>query len=260
MTKVMGILNVTPDSFSDGGQYDSVDAAVQRGIEMFAAGADVVDVGGESTRPGAAPVSEDQELERVIPVIEDLSSMGQVSIDTRHVTVASEAVTAGATIINDVSASLSTVAAEAGVSWIAMHMQGLPENMQHDPSYSNVVGEVKDYLVEKALEAQQIGVPQTWIDPGFGFGKTLAHNLALLANIDQFVATGLPVAVGISRKSMLGELLAISDGAAEPVPIEDRLEASLFSAAFTMLKGVDLVRVHDVTSTLRVRALIHRSS
>jgi dihydropteroate synthase len=243
---VLGILNVTPDSFSDGGRYVDLDAAVARAHEMLAEGADLIDVGGESTRPGAVPVDTRTELERVVPVIEALAGRCRISVDTRHRAVAEAAVAAGATLVNDVSASLYPVAAEAGVGWVAMHMQGEPATMQDRPTYRDVVGEVQAYLVERADAAVAAGVSEVWIDPGFGFGKDLRHNLELLANLDRFVATGYPVTVGTSRKGMCGALLAESDGADETVPVEDRLEASVATATWAMVQGARMVRVHDV--------------
>jgi len=247
--KVLGILNVTPDSFSDGGQHLEHDRAVARAKAMLDEGADLIDVGGESTRPGAASVSIDEEIRRVVPVIEVIAECCEVSIDTRHEAVARAAVAAGARIINDVSASLAEVAADTGVGWIAMHMQGLPEDMQRSPRYGSVVDEVLDYLVARAEHARSIGVDNVWIDPGFGFGKTLEHNLALLAATDRFVATGHPVAIGTSRKSMLGALLAASDGV-EQVAADDRVEASVATACHAAMHGADLLRVHDVEATV----------
>lgn len=248
--KVLGILNVTPDSFSDGGEHLDLERAVARALAMLDEGADLIDVGGESTRPGAAAVSMDEEIRRVVPVIEAIADRCPVSIDTRHEAVARAAVSAGATIINDVSASLAEVAADTGAGWIAMHMQGLPENMQVNPSYASVVDEVLGYLVERADHARSIGVANVWIDPGFGFGKTLEHNIALLAATGRFVATGHPVAIGTSRKSMLGSLLAASDGV-DGVDVDDRVEASVATACHAAMHGADLLRVHDVAPTAR---------
>ncbi len=221
-------------------------AAVARAHEMLEEGADVIDVGGESTRPGAEQINIDTELARVIPVIETLAPDCRLAIDTRHEEVARAAVAAGASIINDVSASLWPVAAETGAGWIAMHMKGLPGDMQHGPSYTNVVSEVREFLVERATQARRGGVEQIWIDPGFGFGKTLEQNLELLAGLDSLVETGFPVAVGTSRKSMLGSLIARSDGADQHSPVNDRLEGSVSTATYAMMLGAQLVRVHDV--------------
>ena len=253
---VLGILNVTPDSFSDGGQFLGRDQAVAHAEAMLAEGADMIDVGGESTRPGADPVDEDTELSRVIPVIEALAGRCRVAIDTRRARVAREAVAAGATVINDVTASLWPEAAELGVGWIAVHMQGDPQTMQQRPSYGDVVAEVRDFLAERAEQATAAGVTELWIDPGFGFGKTLDHNLALLARLDELTATGWPVAVGTSRKTMLGQLIARSDGADQQAPVEDRLVGSVVTGTYAMLQGADLVRVHDVKAARQAATVV----
>jgi dihydropteroate synthase len=253
---VLGILNVTPDSFSDGGRYVDLGAAVDRADQMLAEGADAIDVGGESTRPGAQPVDVATELTRVVPVIEALAGRCRLSVDTRHREVAEAAVAAGATLINDVSASLYPVAAEAGVGWLAMHMRGEPATMQDRPEYRDVVGEVLAHLVQRAEAAATAGVAEVWIDPGIGFGKTLQHNLELLAAIDRFVATGWPVAVGTSRKGLCGSLLAESDGADEPVPLDDRLEGSLATATWAMVHGARMVRAHDVKATWQAATVV----
>lgn len=248
---VMGILNVTPDSFSDGGLFADPAAAITHGRQMFADGADIVDVGGESTRPGATPVGTDAELSRVLDVVEALSEWGTVSIDTRSESVARSAVNAGAAIINDVSASLEQVAAELGVGWVAMHMSGDPATMQVAPVYDDVVGEVLEYLVGRAEAAVAQGVDRErlWIDPGIGFGKTAAHNLALIGALDEFVSSGWRVAVGASRKSFIGAITGAS------VP-HDRLEGSLAVAMWAMRCGVGLVRVHDVHDTVAAREIL----
>lgn len=253
---VLGVLNVTPDSFSDGGLYLDPDRAVNRAEAMLAEGADMVEVGGESTRPGAEPVSASTEIARVLPVIERLAPGCRVAVDTRHEAVARAAVGAGATLINDVSATLWPVAADLGVGWIAMHMQGDPRTMQQRPAYADVTAEVTGFLVARAEEASAAGVDEVWIDPGFGFGKTLRHNLELLANLDVLVATGWPVAVGTSRKSMLGHLIARSDGADRPAPPEDRLVGSVVTATYAMLQGARLVRVHDVKAAKQAAMVI----
>ena len=242
----MGVLNVTPDSFSDGGRWLDAGAAAAHGLRMVEEGADVVDVGGESTRPGAEPVDTDEELRRVLPVIEALVPHTRVSIDTRKAEVAEAALTAGATLLNDVSASLAPVAKAAGAGWVAMHMQGEPRTMQEDPTYDDVVAEVKAFLVERAATA---GVKEVWIDPGIGFGKTTEHNLTLLAHLDDLVATGYPVVVGTSRKAFLGRLAA---GA----PPEDRVEGSVATAAWALSQGARMVRVHDVAPTVAAAKLL----
>lgn len=253
---VLGILNTTPDSFSDGGRYLDPAAAITRAEQMVAEGADMIDVGGESTRPGAQPLSAADELARVMPVVEAVAPLVPVSIDTRNDEVARAAVGAGATVINDVSASLAPVAAELGVGWIVVHMQGEPGNMQDEPRYGNVVDDVIEFLTAKAVEARDLGVKKVWIDPGFGFGKTLQHNVSLLANLDLLVASGWPVAVGTSRKSMIGQLLAQSDGVEAPVPVDDRLVGSVATATFALTCGVKLIRAHDVKAVRQAVSVI----
>ncbi len=250
----MGILNVTPDSFSDGGEWFERDRAVMRGHEMIEEGADVVDVGGESTRPGATPVPADEELARVVPVIEALAGEVRISVDTTKEVVAEAAVAAGATLVNDVSASLWAVAARHGVGWVAMHRRGTPGSMQRDPRYDDVVTEVSQLLVERAGKATAAGVSEVWIDPGIGFGKTIDHNLSLLAELDGLVATGYPVMVGTSRKSFLGRLAPGPDGA--PAPVHRRLAGSLATATWAMQQGVGMVRVHDVAPTVQAATLV----
>lgn len=254
----MGVLNVTPDSFSDGGRYRDPDSAVAHGRWLAARGADWIDVGGESTRPGAEPVPVAEELDRVLPVIAGLTSDPRlrVSIDTRKAEVAEAAVRAGAGLINDVSATLAPVAAERGVGFVAMHMLGDPRTMQRDPVYDDVVRDVRDFLVARATTARTAGVEEVYIDPGIGFGKNLDHNLALLANLDVLVATGFPVLVGTSRKAMLGALAARADGTADPPPTHDRLEGSLATAVWAYWHGVAMVRTHDVAETVRAAELV----
>ncbi len=245
----MGVLNVTPDSFSDGGRYFDAGAAIAHGLQLVAEGADVVDVGGESTRPGARPVDADEERRRVVPVIAALAPHVRVSVDTRKVAVAEAAVDAGATLVNDVSASLWPVAAARGVGWVAMHMQGTPETMQVRPYYGDVVAEVCALLAERAAAARATGVDEVWLDPGIGFGKTGAHNLALLRELRRLAAIGEPLLVGTSRKGFLGQL---TGGA----PVGDRLEASLATAVWAMAQGAAMVRVHDVAPTLQAARLV----
>jgi dihydropteroate synthase len=266
MPLVMGVVNVTPDSFSDGGRYFDTEAAVAHGRELVAEGADVIDVGGESTRPGAEPVDTAEEQRRVLPVIEALAADGvRVSVDTRNADTAERACALGATLINDVSSSLWPVAADMGAGWVAMHMLGDPRTMQVEPHYDDVVSDVRDFLLGRATEATKAGVDEVWIDPGFGFGKTLDHNLALLADLDVFVATGFPVLVGLSRKSFLGRLLAMSDtvaaapalpgfeaavaGGVTPVAPDDRIEGSVATAVYALHQGAQMVRVHEVAAT-----------
>jgi len=242
----MGILNVTPDSFSDGGRWARTDLAVARGRQMVAEGADIVDVGGESTRPRAEPVSTAEEMRRVIPVIEALADQVRVSVDTRNAAVAETAVAAGATLINDVSACLWPTAAAGGVGWVAMHMQGEPATMHESPHYDDVVAEVSAFLAARAAEARNHGVAEVWVDPGIGFGKSPAHNLALLAHLDVLTAGAHPVMVGTSRKSFLAALV----GEVPPLEAHDRLEPSLATAIFALSRGAAMVRVHDVAATV----------
>ena len=265
---VMGVVNVTPDSFSDGGCFADPRDAIAHARELVAAGCDVVDVGGESTRPGADPVPFDEELRRVIPVVEALAGHVRVSIDTMKPTVAAAAVAAGATLVNDVSGSLelARVAAHHGVGWVCMHMQGSPRTMQHRPEYVDVAAEVTAFLVERAEAARALGVPEVWVDPGIGFGKTMAHNLALLARLPELVGCGFPVLVGTSRKSFLGRLNAEADtvpGPASaaandavtlaPTALDDRLEGSIATAVWAFVHGAGMVRVHDVAETVAAR-------
>ncbi len=251
---VMGVLNVTPDSFSDGGEWFEQDQAVLRGHQMILEGADVVDVGGESTRPGAAPVPVAEELRRVVPVVEALAPHVRVSVDTTKAEVAEAALAAGATLINDVSATLWPVAARCGAGWVAMHRQGTPATMQQAPVYDDVVAEVRTLLTDRADRAAAAGVREVWIDPGIGFGKTVAHNLELLAALDGLVATGRPVLVGTSRKSFLGLLAPGPDGA--PAPVHDRLAGSLATATWALQQGAGMVRVHDVAPTVQAATLV----
>lgn len=256
----MGVVNVTPDSFSDGGRYQDHDAAIAHGRALAAEGADWVDVGGESTRPGAAGVPVAEELDRVLPVVEGLVAAGlRVSIDTRKPEVADAAARAGAGLLNDVSAALGPVAAEHGIGFVAMHMHGDPRTMQERPDYVDVVAEVRDFLVERAEAARSAGAREVFIDPGIGFGKTLEHNLDLLANLDAMVATGFPVLVGTSRKSSLGVLAARADGVTDPdsgsVGPHDRLEGSVATAAWSFWRGAAMVRAHEVAATVRAAEL-----
>jgi dihydropteroate synthase len=254
---VMGILNVTPDSFYDGGRYLNHVAAIARGREMIAEGADIVDVGGESTRPGAVAVSEDEELSRVIPVVEALATEVRVSIDTTKAGVARRAVEAGAFMVNDVSASLEHVASATGAAFVAMHRLGSPRDMQDDPRFDDVVAEVTAYLAHRAARATEAGVTEVWVDPGIGFGKTAAHNLALLAALPELVSLGYPVLVGTSRKTFLGRIAAgtiESDGT--PAPVADRFEGSLASATYAMANGAAAIRVHDVAASVQAARLV----
>lgn len=253
----MGILNVTPDSFSDGGRYLRAADAVARGREMFAEGADVVDVGGESTRPGADPVGEEEELRRVVPVVEALAGTGRVSVDTTKPAVARAAVGAGAVLVNDVSGGLGTVAAELSVGWVSMHMRGTPRTMQDDLVYNDVVAEVHAQILERAVAARRSGVPEVWVDPGIGFAKTAAQNLQLLAAMPELVSSareaGARVLVGTSRKSFLA---GFGGTEGRPVPVGERLGASLATAVWSMAAGADMVRVHDVAPSVQAATLV----
>ncbi len=248
--RVMGIINVTPDSFSDGGDAFACSDAIARGREMVAAGADILDIGGESTRPGSKGISTEEEIRRVVPVIEGLVSAGVViSIDTRHAVVMTAAVVAGAHIVNDVTAltadpmSLETVA-RLGCPVVLMHMQGEPGNMQNNPQYDDPVKDVSRYLGEriKACETAGIGRSQIAIDPGIGFGKTVEHNLQILHHIGDLHDHGCPLVLGISRKSFIGALADVK----QP---KDRLPGSLAGALYGCMKKVQIFRVHDVAET-----------
>jgi len=247
----MGILNVTPDSFSDGGAHFSREQAVSRARQMVAEGVDIIDVGGESTRPGSQAVSEQQELDRVIPVIEAITAElpTPVSIDSSKAKVMRESVGAGAALINDVMAlrgpGALQAAKELDVPVCLMHMQGEPRSMQQQPVYTDVVAEVKDFLLERvsACEAAGIARERLLLDPGFGFGKSLEHNLKLLKNLHTIADIGLPLLVGISRKSMIGKIL-------DDRPVDKRLYGSLAAAVMALERGAAIIRVHDVAATV----------
>lgn len=252
MTGVMGILNVTPDSFSDGGRFADTRAAVHQGRELMRAGADIVDVGGESTRPGAEPVATVTEIERVLPVVAELAVDGvPVSIDTTKAEVAASALDAGAVVVNDVSAGTADpemfgVVATRGAGMVLMHRRGDPSTMQDDPRYDDVVREVADALVERRIAAVAAGVREQGIlvDPGIGFGKTPSHNVALLAHLGELVErVGAPVVVGASRKSFIGETLDL--------PVDARDEATLATVVWVMERGASIVRVHDARAARR---------
>jgi dihydropteroate synthase len=245
---VMGVVNVTPDSFSDGGRFLDRSRAVDHARQLMEEGAGILDIGGESTRPGAAEVPVDEELRRVVPVVEALAGVGAViSVDTSKPEVMKAAAAAGAGIINDVRAlalpGALEAAAESGCAVCLMHMQGDPRTMQQAPSYGNVVTEVKAFLLARAQSCRAAGIPAERIslDPGFGFGKTLEHNAALLRELDTFGDTGLPLVVGLSRKSMLGKILGR--------PVGERLYGSLALAVMAAMKGAHIVRAHDVAAT-----------
>ena len=243
--QVMGILNVTPDSFSDGGKYNSLEAALLQAKKMQSEGADILDIGGYSSRPGADEVSTQEELDRVIPVVEKLISEMNVilSVDTFRSTVAAEAIAAGAHIVNDISAGddddkmISTVA-ELGVPYIAMHKKGLPQTMQHNPEYGDVVKEVYHYLELKVKQCRDAGIKDVVIDLGYGFGKTIEHNYELLKRLAEFRDIGVPILTGVSRKSMIFRVLDIQ--------ASEALNGTTFLHAFALQGGSSILRVHDV--------------
>jgi dihydropteroate synthase len=245
---IMGVVNVTPDSFSDGGLFLDAGAAVEHGRRLASEGAAILDVGGESTRPGAEPVSEEEERSRVLPVVEELAADGgaRLSIDTTKAGVARAALDAGATIVNDVSAfrfdpELAALVAESGADCCLMHMLGEPRTMQQDPRYDDVVSDVKAFLEERLAFATSEGVPEerVWLDPGIGFGKTVEHNLELLRRLDEIVAIGRPVVIGTSRKSFLGKLAGGRDEGG-------RLPGTIATNVVALERGATIFRVHDV--------------
>ncbi len=254
-TIIMGIVNATPDSFSDGGRFLGVEAAVAQGMRLFEEGAHIVDVGGESTRPGAAPVSEDTELERVIDVVARLAASDvPVSVNTSKPRVAAEAIEAGAVVVNDVEAlereGMAEVCAAAGVGVVLMHMQGDPRTMQNDPRYEDVVAEVAEYLRSRMDFAEASGIDRRSlaVDPGIGFGKTLTHNLALLNGLKTLAAEGAPVLVGASRKAFLGSLTGR--------PVEERDAVTAVTSGVCVMNGASIVRVHDARLTRDAVALV----
>jgi dihydropteroate synthase len=253
-THVMGILNVTPDSFSDGGRYIDAEKALTHAREMAASGADIIDIGGESTRPGAAPLAEEEELARIIPLIERLSSELTVplSVDTYKSTVAQKALEAGAAIVNDISGlrfstDMAKIVADYGAAVVIMHIKGTPRDMQQNPVYKDVVGEITSYLGEGIELAAKAGIDREkiLIDPGIGFGKTLEHNLTLLNRLDEFRCLGRPILIGTSRKKFIGTVLNV------PVP-EKRADGTAATVALGIERGARIVRVHDVARMVQV--------
>jgi dihydropteroate synthase len=260
--RVMGIVNVTPDSFSDGGEFLEAEAAIAHGLELVGEGAEILDIGGESTRPGADLVSAGEELRRVVPVIEGLavaadamSARPQLSIDTSKAAVAAAALRAGASFVNDVSAfradpAMAAVVAESGAECCLMHMLGEPSTMQRagGPKYNDVVGEVKAFLEERMRFAVGEGVAEERImlDPGIGFGKTVAHNLELLRRLDELAALGRPLVIGTSRKSFLGRIAADDAGLTEPLDAQHRLAGTIATNVLALERGASVFRVHDV--------------
>jgi len=258
-TIIMGVLNITPDSFSDGGQYIGIDKAISRAQKMIEQGADIIDIGGESTRPGSSAASVSEELDRVIPIIKELSSVSNVtiSVDTSKPEVMEQAVSAGASIINDVCAlsedGAISIASSLGVKVCLMHMQGKPRDMQINPTYNDVVGDIKEFFVNRIDTCISAGINRDniIIDPGFGFGKTLDHNLEILRRLAEFNSIKLPVMVGMSRKSMIGSLLG------ERV-VDDRVMGSAAAAMIAVQNGASIVRVHDVMETKDALSVLHR--
>ncbi len=251
----MGVVNVTPDSFSDGGLYLDPEAAIAHGRELAAAGADILDVGGESTRPGAEPVAAEEELRRVVPVVRSLSQLDcEVSVDTSKAPVAAAALDAGATIVNDVTAlrgdaAMAALCAERGATVVLMHMLGEPRTMQEDPRYGDVVAEVKSFLAERLEAATAAGIAEerVWLDPGIGFGKTAAHNMELLRRLGELRELGRPLVIGTSRKSFIGRV----DGSAAG----ERLGGTIASSVLAAAEGAEVLRVHDVAEVRQALAV-----
>lgn len=248
----MGVLNVTPDSFCDGGRFDVPERAVERAIEMIAEGADLIDVGGESSRPGAGPIGPEEERARVVPVLRRLAQRGlRFSIDTYHAETARAALEFGARMVNDITAlrgdpAMADVIAGAGCSCVLMHMLGTPKTMQSDPRYNDVVDDICAFFEERMAYAIHSGIAEhaIWLDPGFGFGKTVEHNLELLRRLDEFKRLGRPLLIGTSNKSTIGAVLGL--------PVDERTEGTAATVAVAILKGADMVRVHDVKRMVRV--------
>lgn len=259
-TLVMGILNVTPDSFSDGGKFFSLESAVARARQLIGEGADIVDIGGESSRPGAQPVALEEELRRVVPVIRAIrqESAVPISIDTYKAAVAEAALDAGANIVNDISAlrfdpQMVTVVAHARVPVVLMHMLGTPQTMQRNPVYTDVVREIKEFLAERIAFAVAHGIERIIIDPGIGFGKTVEHNIEILRRLGELKELRCPILIGTSRKSFIGRLGSTTS---EPLPIDQRLEGTIASTVIAVLNGAQIVRVHDVAPMKRALAII----
>ncbi len=256
-THIMGVINVTPDSFSDGGSFFEPEKAIEQGLKMAEQGADILDIGGESTRPGAEPVTVAEELKRVLPVIEELSGRISIpiSIDTYKAEVARRALRSGAEIVNDISGlrfdpQMVEVAREFDCPVMLMHIQGTPRNMQENPTYQDVVGELKEYFARQLewAESKEIDTTKLIIDPGIGFGKNLEHNLEILKRLPEFKQLERPILVGLSRKSFIGKILDL--------PVEERLEGSLAAMAYAIMQGANIVRVHDVKESVRVAKMI----
>ncbi len=251
-TLLMGVVNVTPDSFYDGGAYLELDKAESRALQLMEDGADIIDVGGESTRPGSEEVNPETEQARILPLIERLCARGiPVSVDTRHASAARHALALGASMVNDISAlrgdpDMAQVVAEAGCACVLMHMQGTPGTMQHAPQYHDIIGDVCAFFEERIEFATRQGIAESalWLDPGFGFGKTPAHNLELLRRLREFTRFGLPILVGTSNKSTIGHVLNL--------PVDQRMEGTAATVAIAIANGAAAVRVHDVKTMARV--------
>jgi dihydropteroate synthase len=254
-TYIMGILNVTPDSFSDGGRYFTVDSAVEHAMKMIEDGADIIDVGGESTRPGSEPVPLEEELRRVIPVIKEIVKRTDVpiSIDTYKSEVARQALDNGAVIVNDISGlrfdeKMVEVIAQYNASVVIMHIKGTPKTMQQNPCYDDVISEIYGYLSEGIERAQSYGIKQIIVDPGIGFGKRLVDNLEIIRRLREFKSLGYPILIGVSRKSFIGNILNL--------PVEERLEGTAGAVAISVWNGANIVRVHDVKEMTRVVRIV----
>ncbi|OGC86216.1 MAG: dihydropteroate synthase [candidate division Zixibacteria bacterium RBG_19FT_COMBO_42_43] len=253
----MGVLNVTPDSFSDGGKFLSLDKAIAQALKMVEEGVDIIDIGGESTRPGSQPVTLKEETQRVIPVIETLVKKIQIpiSVDTYKSQIALKAMEAGAELINDISglrfdSEMVKLAAKYNVPVVIMHIKGTPQNMQESPYYENVLKEIKDYFEERVNFADSMGIQEQnlILDPGIGFGKRFEDNLAILKNLKEFKKLDRPILVGLSRKSFIGKILDL--------PVEERLEGSLGALACSIMQGANIARVHDVKESVRVAKVV----
>ncbi len=253
-TFIVGILNVTPDSFSDGGLFLDAEKAVAHAKQMLADGADIIDIGGESTRPGSDPVSEQEELRRVKPVIESLRKEinAPLSVDTYKSRVAEECLRLGVDMVNDVTGlrnkEMRDVVAKYGASVVVMHMQGEPKTMQVSPTYNDVVADIKAFFQERIAQARQAGIEDIILDPGIGFGKTIEHNLQILKRLHEFSDLGFPIMIGVSRKSFIGNIAGL--------PVTERIEGSLAAASIAVMNGVNIIRAHDVKETKRALQIV----
>ncbi|MCE1188175.1 MAG: dihydropteroate synthase [Ignavibacteria bacterium] len=253
---IMGILNVTPDSFSDGGKYFDSQYAVERGLRMLEEGAEIIDIGGESSRPGAVPISQTEEISRIIPVIESIlkySANAKISVDTYRSKTASLALDAGAWMINDISGGLGdpdmfSVVGSSGAPYVLMHMQGIPESMQDNPSYTNVVGDICNFLQKQVEVAKTFGINRIILDPGIGFGKLSRQNFTLLKNINQFRELGYPILIGLSRKSFIGNALNLT--------VSERDLPTVMLEMFSVLQGSSIIRTHNIQNAIVMKTLV----